>query len=206
MKSKKEGKESLKKEIFRKSIHVSSALVPFCLDKNAFLTIFVLSFFAVLYLISELVRSKGGRVPVINYITKAASRKRDEGKISKGPLTLVAGILLTVWIFKDSFSRDAGLYALSFGDGLASLAGKFIGGKSLPFFKEKTVAGSLACFIAVFVSSYILSGSAVLSSLLAFVAVLIEALPLKDMDNVFIPLIVSFSASFLPQILKMKLI
>lgn len=122
MHKRRDKRETLKKEIFRKVIHISSALIPLFLEKNFSFTLYALIAAALLYIISEILRINGINIPLISFITKTASRERDDGKISKGPLTLVSGILLTSLLVKDTLSRNIGIYALSFGDGLSSLS------------------------------------------------------------------------------------
>ena len=87
------------------------------------------------------------------------------------------------------------IYALAFGDSLASLVGKLVGSLSLPFTGGKTLAGSLACFLAVLFMTYRLIGSLKLSLIIALTATLIETLPSGDFDNLLLPVGTGFVAS-----------
>jgi phytol kinase len=87
------------------------------------------------------------------------------------------------------------IYALAFGDGLASLVGRFLGGRRLPFGGGKTVAGSLACFFAVLLSSHHLIGDLRLALPIALTATLLEALPAGDFDNLLLPVGTGYIAS-----------
>lgn len=197
---------SLVKELFRKSIHICSAFIPLLLKYFYGFTIFLLVFALIVYSICEFLRLKGKTVPVISAITASAARKRDENKFVLGPITLVIGILCSA-IFFDPLPARIGIYALAFGDGLASLTGKAIGRVIIPCTMGKTVAGSLMCFAAIFISSFcslnqmpvdFLSFSKTLAALiLASIGMIIELLPLKDFDNILIPIVISFSASIL---------
>lgn len=188
------------KELFRKSIHICSAIIPLLLKHFYLLTIILLSLAIVFYTISEILRMHGKNVPLISQITVIASRKRDENKFVLGPVTLAVGILITSLLYK-WLPASIGIFSLSFGDGLASLFGKLFGQVKVPFTQGKSVAGSLTCFTAIFVSSFFLlyfNGSSLnflsdfteLSLILATIGMFIEVLPLKDFDNLLIPILI----------------
>ena len=80
------------------------------------------------------------------------------------------------------------IYALAFGDGIASLVGKLWGRRLVYRNGRKTVAGTLACFLAVFASSYSVIRTVPLSLFAAAVATVLELIPLKNIDNLIIPL------------------
>lgn len=187
----------LLKELFRKSIHLCSALVPFLLDHFFVLTVCLLCCALVGYTISEILRLKGIEIPVVSTVTKIAARKRDEDRFVLGPVTLVIGILITAFCIQNPECRKIGIFALSFGDGLASLCGKFFGRIHISLTKGKTAAGSIACFTAVFISTFCVSGEAHISLIIAFAAMIIEILPLADMDNVLIPPAIGYLALYL---------
>ena len=149
----------------------------------------------ILYSLSEVLRLKGIQVPLISKVTETAARKRDENKFVLGPVTLVCGILCAVLIFPLE-NATLGIFALAFGDGFASLTGKLIGKVPVPGAHGKTVAGSLACFFAVFISTFFVTQNCTVSFTLAFFAMLIEVLPLADFDNILIPVIISAISYF----------
>ncbi len=184
------------KEIFRKTIHLCSAFVPFFLEAAYLPAIAGLSAVLVLYCVSEFFRIKNVRIPVIAGITEIAARKRDENKFVLGPVTLVLGIILTALLWPPEAAR-IGIYALAFGDGLASLAGKLFGRVYIPFTGGKTCAGSLSCFIAVFVSSFSVCASCRAAFVLAVTAMLVEIAPMKDFDNIVIPVLIGGAARLL---------
>lgn len=187
---------SIFKEVFRKSIHLCSAFVPTLLAV-AYKPVIALLFAALIfYSFTEFVRLKGINVPVVSKITSIAARKRDENKFVLGPVTLVAGIISAALLWNPDSAR-IGIYALAFGDGLASLVGKLFGRIYIPFTKGKTAAGSLACFFAVFISSFCVGGNAVVSFILAFVAMIVEVIPMTDFDNIVIPVVIGGLAQYL---------
>ena len=178
---------SLFKELFRKIIHICSSFVPLFLKLFYWPTIALLMLAGVSYSVCEVLRLKGINIPIISKVTEIAARKRDENKFVLGPVTLVIGILLAALILPLE-SAKVGIYALAFGDGLASLCGKMFGKITIPGCKGKTVAGSLACFTAVFISTFCVSGNCLISLIIGTVAMLIEVLPLADFDNIIIPI------------------
>lgn len=177
---------SLLKELFRKTIHICSSFVPLFL-KLAYWPVIILLFLVVTgYSVCEMLRMKGYSIPFVSKITEVAARKRDENKFVLGPVTLVIGILLAALILPLESAR-VGIFALAFGDGLASLTGKMIGKITIPGAKGKTVAGSLACFLAVYISTFCCCKNCFVSLIVAVCAMFIEVLPLSDFDNVLIP-------------------
>lgn len=184
------------KELFRKTIHLCSAMVPTLLAL-AYWPVMGLLFLALTgYILSEYVRFKGVEVPLISKITTIAARKRDENKIVLGPITLVIGIICSSLLWNLQAAR-IGIYALAFGDGLASLVGKMIGRIHIPFTNGKTVAGSLACFFAVFVSCFAVCQNASVALVLSIMATLVEVIPLKDLDNIIIPILIGGLSQYL---------
>jgi len=188
--------EELLVEVFRKIIHLSSALTVVFAEHWYTLTIIGIAAMSTLYCISEFLRMRGYELGIIAHITRYASRKRDKGRFVLGPLTLAGGILLALLLFPMHTAKIA-IFALAFGDGLASLVGKRFGKIRLTFFKDKTVAGSLTCFAAVFLSSFAVSGNFWKSLILGIAGAGIEMLPLKDYDNLLIPVAIGFLALLL---------
>lgn len=195
----------ISKELFRKSIHICSAFVPLILKKFYVLTICLLIAAIVIYTVCEILRTKGINVPLISQITAIAARKRDENHFVLGPVTLAFGILLACLLYS-WIPASIGIFALSFGDGLASLFGKLFGKIKIPFTQGKSVAGSLTCFTAIFISSFLLlyfskanlhflTDYSSLSLILAAVGMGIELLPLRDFDNLLIPVLIGAVAN-----------
>jgi len=189
--------EDLLKEFFRKSIHICASFIPLFATWNLSYTVMGLSFIATLYIVSEYLRISGFSIPVISRVTAYAARRRDEGRFILGPVTLVFGIVITLLVFPPDAAR-VGICALAFGDGIASLAGKLFGRIKIPHTNGKTLEGSLACFIAVYASSLAIVRNPLSALVIAFVAMCIEVIPLKDYDNVIIPIAIASVAYLLP--------
>lgn len=178
------------KELVRKSIHLCCGLVPLLLSWNRDATLLLLSCVLLLYFVAEGMRQRGIRLPVISTLTELAARSRDEGRFVMGPVTMALGVIITALSFPAD-SAALGIYALAFGDGLASLVGKLIGRCQIPFARGKTAAGSLACFGAVFTATILVTGDVHCALILACAGTCIEMLPLMDLDNFFIPILIS---------------
>jgi len=187
--------DELKSEILRKSLHFLIALVPSMAAINKTATVTILLIGTMGYALMEYLRLCGIRVPVISSITSMASRPRDLGRFVMGPVTLGLGALLALLLYPSSAAAIA-IYALAFGDGIASLAGKFIGSWRPAILCGKSVEGSLACFIVVFFSAFVVSGSLHIAVVAAFTAMVVEALPLEDYDNLVIPITVGLAVQF----------
>jgi dolichol kinase len=86
------------------------------------------------------------------------------------------------------------IYALAFGDSFSSVFGKLFGRIKIPFTGGKSVVGSIACFTAVFLITYLVVPEIKGALLIAGGAMVLEALPLKDLDNVIIPVGTGFFA------------
>ncbi|MBR5645411.1 MAG: phosphatidate cytidylyltransferase [Treponema sp.] len=181
-----EQKKILQKELVRKSIHICSSFIPLLLSFLYWPTIAALLAMVIFYSISEFLRLRNINIPVISFITKTAAREKDDGKFVMGPVTLVIGIILTA-LMCQKMPCAIGIFSLAFGDGFASLIGKMFGKRKLPFSRGKTYAGSLGCFIASFISLFLLTKSSYISLIIAAATTLIESLPLGDFDNIIIP-------------------
>ena len=178
--------KTILKELFRKSIHICCSVVPWFLANYYWYTVYGLYIIVSMYYFCEIARLEGHPVPVVSLITETASRQRDECKFVLGPVTLVLGIVFAALVLPLSCAK-IGIFALAFGDGLASLGGKLFGRIKIPHTGGKTLEGSLTCLCAVFISTYIVTGLGIVSLIVAFVAMLIEVFPLGDWDNMIIP-------------------
>jgi len=185
----------LKTEIVRKSIHFLIALSPFMAAINRPVTVLFLMVGTLGYTLMEYLRLYGVKIPVISSLTSMASRSRDMGRFVMGPVTLGFGALLALLLYPSPVASIA-IYALAFGDGFASLVGKFFGKWRPAILCGKSVEGSLACFTAVFISALTVSHNINIALIAAFTATVVEALPLEDFDNMAIPVTVGLAVQF----------
>jgi dolichol kinase len=182
----------VKTEIIRKAIHFLIALSPTLAAINRPLTMVLLMAGTLFYAWVEYLRLSGVKVPLISSITNMASRRRDKGRFVLGPVTLGLGALLSLLLYPSPAATIA-IYALAFGDGVASLVGKLFGRYRPAFLCGKSLEGSLACFMAVFFAAYHVSWDYKIALCAAVSATLAEALPIRDYDNLIIPLVVGFT-------------
>lgn len=187
----------LLKETFRKTIHIGASAVPFLAALSYKWTVISLSTVICMYIICEYRRVTGNPIPVVSRVTAYAARKRDEGNFVLGPVTMALGILFSLVLFPPA-TASVGIFALAFGDGIASLAGKIFGKTRIPYSGGKTLEGSTACFIAVYISTLTVSHNPFQSFAVALLAMIIEVLPLKDYDNLIIPLVIGGFYCLLP--------
>ena len=183
-------------EVIRKTIHFLIALSPMMAAFNKNITIVLLGTGVLLYSLFEVMRLAGIRVPLISKLTYAASRPRDNGQFVMGPVTLGMGAMLSFIFFQPVVAAVA-VYALAFGDGFASLIGRLFGRMRPGFLYGKSVEGSLACFAAVYFSAVCVLGNPLIALAAALAASVTEALPLKDYDNIALPLMVGMTVIIL---------
>jgi len=185
-------RSELKTEFIRKAIHFLIALSPSMAAINRPFTMAFLMVGTLGYTLMETLRLSGIKVPLISSLTGMASRSRDAGRFVMGPVTLGLGALLALLLYPSPVATIA-IYALAFGDGFASLVGKFFGKLRPAFLCGKSIEGSLACFTAVLISAYAVSYNLYISMVAAFTAMVVEALPLEDYDNLVLPVTVGMA-------------
>jgi dolichol kinase len=200
-------REQFKRELLRKGIHLLIAFTPALAGINRPLTIALLCAGSLFYLVCEHLRLKGRAIPLLSRITAFASRPREKGKIVLGPVTLALGAILALIIFpalpslpsvpsSEEVNNEAAhiaIYALAFGDGLSGLVGRPFGRLRPRFLRGKSVEGSAICFITVFISAWAITRRVPVSLGTALVTTIAEALPLRNLDNIVIPLAAGFS-------------
>jgi dolichol kinase len=147
-----------------------------------------------LYTSAEYYRLEGRSIAVITAVTVVASRSRDRGKFVVGPVTLGIGAMMALLLYPANAAFLA-IYALAFGDGLASLVGRAFG--TINMLPGASLEGSLACFVAVFTASYAVTGNMLHAIALGVFATLLEALPTDDLDNILLPVGVGLLATAL---------
>ena len=175
-------------EACRKIIHSLIVFVPFIAGYSYALAYFLLTSGIALYSWSEYQRLTGRYVPVLSDIKEKAFRTRDVDHFAKAPVTLAMGAMGALALYPMPAAAIA-IYALAFGDTAACLVGKSFGRTQIPY-TGKTWAGSAACFATVFMLAFHATGCSVTkTTAVALAATLTELLPIKDYDNLLIPLV-----------------
>lgn len=186
-------------EIVRKALHLLIAFVPLLAGIDVRATMTLLAAGTLFYVFAERLRIEGQPVLLISDLTIIASRERDKGRFVLGPVTLGVGAMLSLLLYPSTAAAIA-IYALAFGDGFASLAGKLLRSPSIPFTRNKTLAGTSACFIAVFLGTWRLTGRLSVSVSIAITATMLELIPIRDFDNLILPVGTGFVAAYILQL------
>ncbi|MGA2763511.1 MAG: phosphatidate cytidylyltransferase [Spirochaetia bacterium] len=173
-------------EIIRKSLHLLIAIVPVLASANLPATFALLALGTLFYAFAESSRRQGSPIMVVSDLTIIASRDRDRTGFVLGPVTLGLGAMISLILYPEPAASIA-IYALAFGDGLAALVGRVVGGPRIPFLRGKTFSGSLACFGAVYLMAFHVSRRPVESVIIAAAATVLEGIPTGNFDNIIIP-------------------
>ncbi len=173
-------------EIRRKLLHILIAFVPFFSGFIYHTTLFVLFSLLVVYMISECLRVNGYSFPLLGGITRSSIRKLEERGFAFGPVTLVLGAILSTLFFPAAIA-SAVIWIVAFADTAATIAGRSFGNHRIPYNVKKSVEGSLAALLVAFLCGYIYLP--IFPALLAaFFSSIIESLPLRSLDNLFMPI------------------
>lgn len=139
---------------------------------------------------------------------KAMSRSGKKEELLRGPLLYGLTFWAFTWFHFKQLVAAVALMNLCVGDGLAELVGaSFLGAKKLPWSPRKSWAGSAAFVVGAFGGSYAYAelffrwgwseasaATLTVPLLVASVAgAAVESLPMKDVDNVLVPLAVAFA-------------
>ena len=190
---------NIKNEFARKAIHISNAIIPLSylyLIQDNIDMIIILAFFLVLCFFIEIARKENYLVSIF-FSKQLSFMMRDDER--KGEITgatwVFVGALFTILLIPYPYSIYALLF-LSAGDTFAAIIGM-----RFPFIRvgEKTMSGSISGFIACVIAGLIIDISISYQILLfgAFMAMLIELLPLPINDNVSIPIFSGLSMYYL---------
>jgi dolichol kinase len=185
--------DTLPVEVIRKSIHLVVAIVPVLASVSVPLTMVLLGTGTLFYVLAEAARRAGVPIAFVSDITLIASRTREKGRFVLGPVTLGLGAMLSLMLYPMQASAIA-LFALAFGDSLASLVGRTVGGPRVPFTRSKTLAGSAACFVGVLTLAFRWSGDLRAALWIAAAGAVLEAYAPDDMDNILLPVGTGFVA------------
>jgi phytol kinase len=196
---------AIRHEILRKSIHLLIAFVPSLAALNMNLTMAILTVGTLFYVFAEQARHRGVSIFLVSEITVLASRDRDRGRFVLSPVTLGVGAMLALMLYPLPASSVA-IYALAFGDGLASLAGKLFGSIRIPLSGGKTLQGSLTCFVAVLISTLGVTRSLPSAAAIAGAATLLEVMPTRDFDNIVLPVGTGLVAALLMPVTRAPLL
>ncbi len=185
--------EEMKGEIWRKILHMGVIVfLPIAAISKGLLVLLIAGL-AILYLTHESYVQDGGSVPVVTAAIRRAKRLREK-KIAHSPFLMGIGVVVTVLIFPLK-PAAAGLLQLAFADMAAALVGMMWGRRKIFYSQNKSWEGTAAFFVIAFFLMTLLYPVPA-SFVIALAGAVIESLPYKDWDNLFIPVGVAAIASF----------
>jgi len=179
--------KDLRAELLRKAVHMLIAMVPTLAAINLSHTILLLLGGILFYTWAESMRFLGFALPGISSFTASVLRKREQGRFALGPITLGLGAILSLLIFPFDVAAAA-IYALAFGDSAAGVVGRFLGRLRPAFLAGKSIEGSLACFVMAFLAGFMVFHDWKIAIAVGLGSALADALPIKDFDNLLLPL------------------
>jgi len=182
---------NVRREIFRKSLHLPGLLVPFAAQYSIAATLSVLTALSLLYLLSESFRLKQkSALPVFGQLGAALTRSTS---LDLAPILLALGLGLTALIFPLRAAL-AGAVLVCVCDGLAAIVGMKWGRWRWPW-GNKTFLGS-----TVFLTSALLILFAWLPwkacLVVALSGTLIESISAKGLDNLVLPIFGAWLARY----------
>ncbi len=135
-------------------VHATALLVPVLAEatsRNAALG--ALTALTALYVASELVRVRGGTVPMITTFTLRMSRASEKTRFISQPVYLAVGIILTLIIFPKPVAY-ASIAIIAVGDPIAAYVGErigrlHVGRKTLEGFAAGLIASALVASVVV---------------------------------------------------------
>ena len=182
----------LKKELFRKSIHVSGFLIVIIsVTIGIAPAVLLIASLGVIYSVSEYYRLKGRNFPLLADITKMAMRndfgEENQDVFVKAPLYFAAGILASLLIFPAPFNYVA-IAVVTLGDGFASVVGRVFGKHKISHSGGKSLEGTTAGILCAFAGSLVfVSPTTALAA--AFAGMAVELIQLHISDNLTVPFV-----------------
>jgi len=178
---------NMRRELTRKAVHsfgCVAAFVAYCLPPLVVVCVSVCVI--VLYALSEWMRCRGRSLPISTRLTNLCLRPSEKGRPALGPIYLGFGFMLSFVLFAPQAALAANVLSCLL-DSVAGLAGVGFGRTPIPFSPAKTVEGSVSALLVGLPVGTILTLSPK-GALASVVAVLVESLPLGNLDNLLIPL------------------
>jgi dolichol kinase len=153
---------------------------------------FLVFIVTLLYMASEFARIEGINSPLISEITRRAATKPELHEFVTAPIFFALGIALALLLFSESISY-ASIAIFTLGDGAATLFGRRLGKKPLPFNKGKRLEGTIFGLTFAFLGALLFIENPLRALIGAVAGMLMETLPTPVSDNLTIPLAAGFA-------------
>ncbi len=181
----------MSRELLRKGVHaLSLILLPISFSYATLIPWLMLTLCVAYWGLEAMSRQQ--RIPSwLQSFLEHCKRPGTEQNIDPGPYYLAAGIGLS-FLFLPLAAAQVGLIHISLADATASLAGHYLPAQErIPYASNKSVVGSSTYFVTAFLGSlFFLNWWQ--AFIVAVVGTVIESLPMKDMDNLTVPLGIAF--------------
>ena len=192
------------KELYRKSIHISSITLPlfyrYVLGYNKILAILIFFPFAFGAIVLELIRLENKSFKKVFYRIFGIMMRKHEMADLTGASYLLTSTVFCIALFPREIAF-ASLSFLSLGDTLAAIFGIRYGYRKIKG-TSKSLEGSLACFASCFAYALIFGLHPGIALVGSFTATLAELLNLPVNDNLKMPIItgivMSVASIFIP--------
>lgn len=179
------------KEVTRKYIHIMLSNIWFI--SLAFFDNFIIA--AILPMLFVIINSLSYKYNLIK-IMEREDKKEGIGTVYYA-ISLTILSLVTFYINKPILALP-GILIMGYGDGLAAVVGQSIKSKSFNIFgSTKSIAGSTTMFIVSLIISVLIFAFVGVdyligkSILIAFIATILEAISVKGLDNITVPIIIT---------------
>jgi dolichol kinase len=178
-----------KSEVLREAIHVGGFSIPllcaYLLDR--YLVAILILVVTLLFVASEITRLRGGRaVPIFQGVTLRAAGGTEAQEFVLAPVFFALGIIFSLILFPTPVNYVS-ITILTLGDSSASIFGKRLGRRVIPYNKGKMVEGTLCGFLSAFCGA-LLFVSPLEALIAASTGMLFETLPFPIDDNITIPM------------------
>ncbi len=180
---------SIRKEIFRKIIHLTSLLIVasyYYFGKQT--TLYFLAVALILFIESEYLRIEWKKtVPLVH-----DSIREKEKHTMAGHVFFLIGAIISISIF-DMDIAIAAILMTTFGDSAAAIIGRKYGRTWIPKIKSKSLEGCLAELFVNLLIGYLFLDNIIVLLVMAFTATIVETMIEKLDDNLLIPVFSGFN-------------
>lgn len=190
---------SLKRELQRKAVHVTSVLIVifyYFLPKEAIML--PLTLFLILFLEVEFIRlDLRLKLPFFHKLYRENEKDRLSGNVF-----FLMGAIIAISVFSKEIAIAA-ILMTTIGDASAAIFGKRFGRTWIPKLKDRAVEGCTAEFAVDLLIGFVFLNSWLIILVMAGTATIVETVVNKIDDNLLIPLFSGFNAQILTYIISL---